>query len=238
MAHRGDDGGGHHRSARRRLLPANRSRRTPSLPPRDRRVRRRHGRNRLHAGNAPRVRRRSHRGDRQHDAQADVRRQAAAERRVLLRAWARNDRLRARLPVLGRHPRAGWSGRRRRLAAAQRRRLDRNRRLGHVPVRHRRAERRDPVGHRQGLPRDAIRSLRRDPARAAARVARAHEPLLRPVHAHDQPAVAHVPDRPAVRARASTPQPRSRCCSWPPAPPGPACRSTRSSACRSCSPRG
>ena len=51
-------------------------------------------------------------------------------------------------------------------------------------------------------------------------------------------AVAHVPARLPVRARASTPRPRSRCSCWPgPARPA-GCRSTRSCACRSCSPPG
>ena len=50
----------------------------------------------LHARPAPRVRRRPHRGDRQHHAQADERRAAAAERRVLLLARALDRRVRAR----------------------------------------------------------------------------------------------------------------------------------------------
>ena len=53
-------------------------------------------------------------------------------------------------------------------------------------------------------------------ARAAARRARVHEPLLRPRDAGGHEAVADVPARAAVRARASTRRPRSRC-SPPPA---------------------
>ena len=54
------------------------------------------GADRLHARAAARVRRRPHRGDRQHDAQADGRRPAAAERRLLVLARALERRVRAR----------------------------------------------------------------------------------------------------------------------------------------------
>ena len=49
----------------------------------------------------------------------------------------------------------GGSGPERQLPAAQRHQLDRHGRLGRVPLRDRRAQRGDPLGHRQGLPRDA-----------------------------------------------------------------------------------
>ena len=60
---------------------------------------------RLHARPAPRVRRRPHRGDRQHDAQADGRGPAAAQRRLLLLARPLDDRLRARVAARRRRPR-------------------------------------------------------------------------------------------------------------------------------------
>ena len=50
---------------------------------------------------------------------------------------------------------------RRQPPAAQLHQLDRHRRLGHLPVHHRGVQRGDPVGHRQGLQRDAPRHIRR-----------------------------------------------------------------------------
>ena len=87
-------GGGRRGPARRRRRDARRG---------GRRVRGGRGHHRLHAGLAPRVRRRPHRRDRQHDAQADERRSAAPERRLLLLPRALDDRLRARGPVRDRH---------------------------------------------------------------------------------------------------------------------------------------
>ena len=49
-------------------------------------------------------------------------------------------------------------------------------------------------------------------------------------------ALADVPARAACSASASTPRRRSRCSRWPGPRRRPGCRSTRSSACRSCSP--
>ena len=83
---------------------------------------RRDRRDRLHARDAPRVRRRSHRGDRQHDAQADGRGQAAAERRLLVLARAFDDRVRARVAALDRDQGARRAGQERRLEPAPGRR--------------------------------------------------------------------------------------------------------------------
>ena len=97
-----------HRPARRRLRPALRGRRPAPLQPRRRR--RLHGRrrpDRLHAGHAPRLRRRPHRGHRQHDAQVHAGGPAAAQRRLLLRARALDRGLRARAAALARRQGAG-----------------------------------------------------------------------------------------------------------------------------------
>ena len=114
-----DDGRRRRRAARRRLRDPVRARRAAPLPARQRRGL--HGRDRchgLHARDAPRVRRRPHLGDRQHDAQADVRGQAAAERRLLVLARALDDRLRARVPALDRDQVARRAGQERQLGPA------------------------------------------------------------------------------------------------------------------------
>ena len=59
--------------------------------------------------------------------------------------------------ALGRHPRARRPGARRRLDAAQRHQLDRDRRLRRLPLPDRSAQHRDPRRHRPRLPRDAQR---------------------------------------------------------------------------------
>ena len=59
----------------------------------------------------PRVRRRPHRCDRQHDPEADERRPASAQRRILLLARPLDDRLRARAPGVDRRPRPERRGR-------------------------------------------------------------------------------------------------------------------------------
>ena len=105
----------------RRVRDALPARRPPSL--RARLGGRIHGRDRdhgLHARDAPCVRRRPHRGDRQHDAQADGRGQAAAERRLLVLAGPLVDRLRAGAPALDRDPLARRAGRQRQLRPARR----------------------------------------------------------------------------------------------------------------------
>ena len=100
-------GRGHRGTARGRLLPAPRARRPAQLQPRvERRLRPRPRHHRLHARPASRLRRRPHRRDRQHDAQAHGRRPAPAQRRVLLLARPLDDRLRARRPGRGRRARA------------------------------------------------------------------------------------------------------------------------------------
>ena len=87
-------------------------------PGHDRRVRRRARRHRVHARHAPRLRRRPHRGDRQHDPQADGRRPAAAERRLLVLARPLVGRLRPGVPALARRQGARRAGAQRRLGAA------------------------------------------------------------------------------------------------------------------------
>ena len=92
--------------------------------------------------------------------------------------------------------------------------------------------------HRADLPADARRPVRRGRARGAARQPRLHEPLLQAGHERGRQALADVSARLPVRARlrhrdrgrAARARRRRR------RPAG--CRSTRSSACRSCSPPG
>ena len=94
-------------AARDRLLRPAGARRAPGAQPRrGRRLLGRRRADRLHARAPPRVRRRPHRGDRQHDAQAHGRRQPAAQRRLLLRARALHRRARARGAARRRRARA------------------------------------------------------------------------------------------------------------------------------------
>ena len=103
-----------------RFPDADRAGRAQALPPRvGRGVHGRDRRDRLHARAAPRVRRRPHRRDRQHHPQADARGQAAPERRVLVLARPLHDRVRARVPDLGRRARARRAGQERRLRLHQ-----------------------------------------------------------------------------------------------------------------------
>ena len=118
-------------------------------------ARHRRRRARLHARPASRVRRRPHLRDRQHDAQADERGQAAAQRRLLVLARALDDRDRDRC----RHRRRREGGVRRRLEQplqprAVRRHL-RHRRVGDVPVPDRRTQRRHPRRDPPRVPLDA-----------------------------------------------------------------------------------
>ncbi len=68
-------------------------------------------------------------------------------------------------------------------------------------------------------------------------LARADEPLLRQADEQDHASRGRCTPSGCCSASASTPRPRSRCWSSPPAPAQPGFRSTRSCACRSCSPR-
>ena len=140
-----------------RLLDPGRARRAEPLPPRHGGDV--HGRDRghrLHARAAPRVRRRSHLRDRQHDPQADVRGQAAA---VASGSGSRSD-IRTIVFALAFLISVGVRSldgprQERQLAAAPGDELDRDRRLRRVPLPHRRAQRRDPRQHHEGVPRDA-----------------------------------------------------------------------------------
>src|SRR5205085_10461155 len=116
------------------------------LAPQPRARRARHAR--LHLRTAACLRRRPHRGDRQHDAEVPRRRQALARRRLLLQPRAFDDRLLARGG-------SGPRGEERELAPAWLppvRELRRSRRLRDVPVDHRRAEPARPARHPPHLP--------------------------------------------------------------------------------------
>ena len=97
-------GGRRDRPQRRRMADAAHGDRPPLPPEQDGALRNRDRRPRLHARHAPRVRRRPHLGDRQHDAQAHGGGQAPVERRVLLLARPLLDRLRACAAAQLRHP--------------------------------------------------------------------------------------------------------------------------------------
>ena len=191
----------------------------------------------LHAGHAARVRRRPHRGDRQHHPQAGRRGQAAAVGRVLVLARPLLDRVRAGAPAELRHPRAGPAGQQRQLGACTAvTGIDRHRRLRHVPVPDRRAERGHPGRHRRRCSGE-MRNGRYDDAEleAPAGQARADEPVLRAADPAGRHAVEDVPDRPAVRARLRH-RHRGRAAGAGGRRGGSAgCRSTRSCRCRSCS---
>ena len=148
---------------------------------------------------ASRLRRRSHLGDRQHDPQADERRQATAQHRLLVLARSLDDRGRDR----GRDRRRREGGLRRGLERqleprAVRRNL-RHGRLGVLPVSDRAAQHRHPRGDLPRLPLDAPWQLRRGRARAPAPEPRADVPLLRQVDEVDHQGVADVPGRCRVR---------------------------------------
>ena len=191
----------------------------------------------LHARDAPRLRRRPHRRDRQHDAQAHGRRPAAAERRVLLLARPLERRLPARDRALARHQGAERQRRERRLGAPPRHRPDRPDHLGHVPVPDRHPQPDGADRHRARVPAHAPRRVRRAAARGAPQLARLHEPLPRPRHARRQEALADVPARAPVRPRLRHRHGDRAARDGRHGSRGRACRSTRSSACRSCSPR-
>ena len=122
------------------------------------------------------------------------------------------------------------------VATAPHHRPRRHRRVGDVPVRDRDPEPDHSGRDRRSLPRHAPRQLRRGRPRAPAEHARLPEPHLRPLHPRDPAPVADVPARPALRHRVRYGQRGGA------ALPGRrrggrrACRSTRSCACRSCSP--
>ena len=125
----------------------------------------------------------------------------AAVGRVLVLPRPLHDRVRAGVPALRRRQGAGRSGRGRRLGAALGHRHHRRLGLRRVPVdpRHPQPGRADR--HRQGLPADAARRLRRGGAGGPAQQARLHEPVPRRADQVGPQAVAHLSGRRAVRAR-------------------------------------
>ncbi len=203
------------------------------------RLRPRRRRDRLHARHAPRLRRRPHRRDRQHDPQADERRASArsasasgsrsATRRSCSRSACWSCSASAASPA-----RSPTTTRR----LQQRDRPDRPGRLRQLPRADRAAEPGRAGRPAGGLPADARRRLRRGRAGAAAGAARRDEPGLRPRDAGDPQTVADVPARPAVRPRLRHRDRDRPARAGRLARPPPACPSTRSSACRSCSPPG
>ena len=157
----GPDGGDHRRPQHRGL--GNAGPRAPRSPPhqQDGALRLRDRRAGLHARHAPRLRRRSHRGDRQHDPQADPGRRTPAQRRVLLLTGSLDHRLRSRRAPELRDPGTQRGGAEQHFRSAS---LDRHHRhldLGDVPLPHRPAEPRCPLLHPQGEPGDAPGQIRR-----------------------------------------------------------------------------
>ena len=104
----------------------------------------------LHARPASRVRRRSHRRDRQHHPQADGRGQAAAERRLLVLARTLDRGVRAGGGVRARNPRSRWGAARAGIAVARDRRPRRHQRVRRVSVCDRRPEPGDPARDHRG----------------------------------------------------------------------------------------
>src|SRR6266568_259689 len=111
-------GRGGRRAARAGLADADRRAWRPLPDQQDDGVRGGDRRAGLHAGHAARVRRRPHRGDRQHDPQAGQRGQAAAFRRVLLLPGPLQRRVRPGGAAELRHPGPGRPGQERQLRAA------------------------------------------------------------------------------------------------------------------------
>ena len=116
------------------------------------------------------------------------------------------------------------------------RRRVRHGRLGDVPVPDRAAQRRHPRGDLSRVPLDAPRRLRRGRARAPAEQPRADVPPVRPLDEDDRQGVEDVPGRGRVR-HGLRHRDRGRAAGHDRAArlPAPAA-STRSCACRSCSP--
>ena len=166
-------------------------------------LRRRHGRARLHARDAPRLRRRPHRRHRQHDAQAHRRGKRPLSvgfffslghsTVVFVLAVVLNFGIRRRRP--GRAERQGsslhkWTG------------IIGTSDLGDVPVSDRRPQPGRADLDREGLTGDAAGEVRRRGARASAQQPGAHEPVLRPGYAEAcRHACEDVPDRGPLRAR-------------------------------------
>ncbi len=162
-------------------------------------VRRRHRGARLHPRHAARVRRRPHRRDRQHHPQARRRGQAPAVHRVLLLPRSLQRRVRARGAAELRHPGARRPAAQQRLGPAVHDQHHRHLRVRLLPVPDRGVQHRHPGRDPQGVPRDALRRLRRRAAGGAAQQARPDEPLPRPAGPPGGHPVEDVPDRVPVR---------------------------------------
>ncbi len=197
------DGRGRAGAAPGRLGDPGGGRRAGELPGREQLagLRDRAGPHGVHPGDAARVRRRPHRGHRQHHPQADGGGQEARHRRLLVLARPLEHRVRAVPAARPRRALARRAAGERRLDAAERRRRVRHAGLGDVPLHPRDPEPRDPGRHRQGLPRHAARRVRRGRARGAAEQPRLHEPVPRRPDQVGHEAVADLPHRAAVRAR-------------------------------------
>ena len=153
---------------------------------------------RVHLRAAARVRRRPHRGDRQHDAQVPAGGEAPARRRLLL--LARSLERRARAHRVARARRGEREGAHPVVPALGR--LRRRGRVRDVPLDHRDPQPARPARHRPRLPRDAHGQARRGAARAApARPRPDVAPLHRPRREPHPQELADVPARRPVRAR-------------------------------------
>ena len=175
------DGGDDHHPLRARLRDAWRCCPAPLPYVSERDLRARHWNPRPHLGDAPRVRRGPHRGDRQHDPQAFERRQAATKRWILFLSRALDDRVRHGGALELRHPRPGRTGEEQRFGAPQHHEHRRNGSLGLLPLHHRGTERRHPRLDPPRLHGSPSGQVQRRRARRAAAKARADEPFLGPL---------------------------------------------------------
>ena len=181
---------------------------------------------RLHVRAAPRLRRRPHRGDRQHDAQAAAGREAPARRRASSSRSA-TRRSSSRSPPASRSPRTrSTRGSRRFQAYGSTIGASVS---GIVPHADRSAQPPRPARGGRRLPPDEARQLRRAGARARARRTRGSSSrfLLKRVGEPDRRELEDVPARRPVRARLRHGDRDRRCSRSPPASRRTTSRSSR-----------
>ena len=182
-------------------------------------------------GRPPRLRRRPHRGDRQHHQEADERRPAPAQRRLLLRAGPLEHRLRPGHAAHDRHPGIGGRSTDDGSSLHQVTGLDRADGLGLLPARDRPPQPRHPAQHPQIFRRMREGELDEQELEERTRFARFHEPRLRPRDAGRSPSPGRCTRSAASSGSGSTPPPRWPSSSSPEGPPRAGSPSTRSSAC-------
>ena len=191
---------------------------------------------RLHARRPARLRRRPHRLDRQHHPQARRRGQVVGQRRLLVLPRPLLGRLRARLLLVAGVRSVAGVVQDENSTVGRRSALVGTIVAGSVPRAHRPDEPRRRRRHRQGVPPDADRRVRRGRARAAPAQPGLPGPHPRAGHPAGQQAVAPLPGGPAhgpgLRHRDPGRPARARRGHRPPS----CCPGTRSSCCRSSSP--